>query len=281
MTDGHSHHQPPGPASGSGASTDAPGHASWAALGEELDTWATEGRTATFWWRDDDAGDATPALDRLLDLSERHNVPLGLAVIPARATEALAARIAGAAAVAVLQHGWSHANHAPSSEKQTELSDHAPAAILMSDLERGWKRLTALFGRQALPVMVPPWNRMDPTVGMRLADWGYVAVSGSGARRAGDSDAPRLQVLNVHIDMIDWHGSRGFIGDAAALDMALVHLRDRRLGQADANEPTGLMTHHLDHDAACWDFVNRLLDATTNHTAARWLSVAEALAVPQ
>ena len=280
MTDGYSQDQPPGSTRRSGSSAEAATGASWQALSAELDAWATAGRTATFWWRDDDAGDATPSLDRLLDLSGRRRVPLSLAVIPARATEALAARIAGIDMVTVLQHGWSHANHAPASEKQTELSDHAPAAALMSDLERGWKRLTTLFGQQALPVMVPPWNRMDPTVGMRLADWGYVAVSGSGARRADDAVPPRLQVLNIHIDMIDWHGSRGFAGDATALDTAIGHLRDRRLGRADPNEPTGLMTHHLDHDPACWDFVQRLLDATNSHRAVRWLSVTEALAVP-
>ena len=40
---------------------------SWADLGAELGQWAAEGREATLWWRDDDAIEPTPALDRMID----------------------------------------------------------------------------------------------------------------------------------------------------------------------------------------------------------------------
>ena len=42
----------------------------WAVLEAELDLWQAAGRTASFWWRDDDAVAATPALSRLLALPE-------------------------------------------------------------------------------------------------------------------------------------------------------------------------------------------------------------------
>ena len=94
----------------------------WPALRDELDTWAEAGRTATLWWRDDDAVEPTPALDRLLALAARHEIPLALAVIPARASTALARRIAGSGPrIAPLQHGYAHRNHAPPSEKKAEL----------------------------------------------------------------------------------------------------------------------------------------------------------------
>jgi hypothetical protein len=38
----------------------------WRRLEAELDRWGDAGRAATFWWRDDDASDATPALETLL-----------------------------------------------------------------------------------------------------------------------------------------------------------------------------------------------------------------------
>ena len=41
----------------------------WDRLSIELDAWSAAGRAAEFWWRDDDAIDTTPALDRLLSLS--------------------------------------------------------------------------------------------------------------------------------------------------------------------------------------------------------------------
>ena len=37
-------------------------------------------------------------------------------------------------------------------------------------------------------------------------------------------------------------------------------LADRRTGLADNGEPYGLLTHHLVHDAAIWDFTEKLLD---------------------
>ena len=59
-----------------------------------LATAEKDGRTIAFWWRDDDAETVTPQLERLLELAERHDLPLGLAVVPKGATEALAARLA-------------------------------------------------------------------------------------------------------------------------------------------------------------------------------------------
>ena len=55
---------------------------SWSALDEELARWRDTERAADFWWRDDDATALTPALERLLALSRRSDVPLALAVIP-------------------------------------------------------------------------------------------------------------------------------------------------------------------------------------------------------
>ena len=63
---------------------------SWRHLSEELDAWAEAGRSASLWWRDDDAVEPSPALARLLTLASARDLPLALAVIPARASEALA-----------------------------------------------------------------------------------------------------------------------------------------------------------------------------------------------
>jgi len=69
---------------GTHASTTSVGTDSgWGALEAELDIWQSAGRSASFWWRDDDAIAATPELDRLLALAQ--DAPIGLAVIPAQA----------------------------------------------------------------------------------------------------------------------------------------------------------------------------------------------------
>src|SRR5262249_26910745 len=84
----------------------------WGLLEDELGAWHREGRIASFWWRDDDAGAPTPALDRLLDLSAGAKAPLGLAVVPKWLTPELAPQLKDQENVVVLQHGYAHVNHA-------------------------------------------------------------------------------------------------------------------------------------------------------------------------
>ncbi|MEE8285948.1 MAG: polysaccharide deacetylase, partial [Gammaproteobacteria bacterium] len=93
----------------------------WQQLSAELDQWQARGRVATFWWRDDDAAAATPALERLLDLQRVRRVPLALAVIPARAGQGLASRLEHNPRIAVFQHGYAHENHAGEGERAIEL----------------------------------------------------------------------------------------------------------------------------------------------------------------
>jgi len=248
--------------------------ASWSALHDELDRWHAAGRTATLWWRDDDAMAATPALDRLLTLAGRWRVPLAIAAVPARTEAGLAARLSWEAGVAVLQHGHAHVSHAPAGARKAELGDDRPAAIVAAELRAGWRRLRKLFGARALPVLVPPWNRIAPVHAEALAALGYKGLSTFGPRC---NRAIRGVVkVNGHVDPIAWRGARGFVGEDSALAALTGHLRARRLGQADAAEPTGLLTHHLVHDAAGWAFLERLFAATAQAPAARWLTAAEA-----
>jgi len=71
--------------------------------------------------------------------------------------------------------------------------------------------------------------------------------------------------------VIDWKGSRGFVGETAALALLVGHFRARRLGNVDPDEPTGLLTHHLVHDPATWRFLEKLRDFLNKQPAARLL----------
>src|SRR5262245_19543678 len=99
----------------------------WRDLQDEAARWAEAGRAADLWWRDDDAADTGPALDRLIALQRDSGVPLALAVVPARATPALADRLAGEPGIAVVQHGYAHTNHAAAGAKKVELGLERPA----------------------------------------------------------------------------------------------------------------------------------------------------------
>jgi len=247
---------------------------SWKALRAELDRWRREGRRASFWWRDDDASAPGEALDRLVALAGKHGVPLALAVIPADMDPSLADALPRRARLQLLQHGFSHRNHAPATEKKMELGPQRPRGEVARELRAGRKRLEALFGRRFLPALVPPWNRIDPALLPRLPGLGFVGLSTFRAR-ATAAPAPGLRQVNCHIDIIDWR-ERRFAGEAAALDQAVGHLAARRRAAADPTEPTGLMTHHLAHDAAAWRFLDRFLGATATHPAARWLGARQA-----
>jgi peptidoglycan/xylan/chitin deacetylase (PgdA/CDA1 family) len=246
---------------------------SWADLDRELAAWDEAGRTATFWWRDDDATAPTPALDRLLRLAEAAAVPVALAVIPAGAEPALAAALRERPGATVLQHGYTHRNHAPPDVKKAELGPHRPRSDIAAELVRGRDRLRALFGARFRPVLVPPWNRIDPELAGTLPRLGFVALSTYGGS-AKPFAASGMAIVDTHIDIIDWKADRGFLGEARALDLAVRHLAARRRGAVARGEPTGLLTHHHVHDSGAWAFIERFLARVGAHRAARWPDAA-------
>jgi hypothetical protein len=236
----------------------------WERLESELDLWGQG--AATFWWRDDDAVAPTAALDRLLALAPQ---PLALAVIPEGLDPALADRLAGTS-VTVLQHGFAHRNHEPPDRKKAELGAARPPDVVREELRRGGEVLAAAFGPRALPVLVPPWNRISPALMVILAEAGYCGLSTHGPRPRGPHQ-PGLVQANAHVDIIDWRAGRRFIGLGAAIELTIAHLRARREGRVDGAEPTGLLTHHLVMDAEGFDFTAAFLARTARHPAVQWL----------
>lgn len=240
----------------------------WRPLHAELGRWQEAGRVADFWLRDDDATQPSAALDRLLALTGEHAIPLTLAVIPAHAEKALAERLSKGRDVDIAVHGWAHANHAREDEKRQELGEHRPLEAVLAELAEAKATVDRLFGNQALPLLVPPWNRIGRTILPSLAGLGYAALSVYGRAKP----AP-LHVINTHIDPIDWHGGRGS-RDHGELIAALVEELHWRLDTA-SSEPIGFLTHHLVHDEAVWLFLEQLFEATARQRGCRWVSVRE------
>lgn len=252
----------------------------WGALVAELDRWAAAGRGPTLWWRDDDAVSDTPALGRLLELRARHAVPLALAVIPAGADESLARRVPPDANVTVLQHGFAHRNHASTGEPKCELAGARPLWDAASELALGREHMLSLFGEAALDVLVPPWNRIDPAMIPLLPGLGFVGLSVYHARKTRNP-TPGLVLTNTHVDIIDWTGTHGYVGDDVALTAVIDHLVQRRCAAVDADEATGILTHHLAQDAGSWRFLDRFLAATSGGRIAQWVSARQAFSAAQ
>ena len=203
-------------------------------------------------------------------MSAHFEVPLALAVVPDWLDPAKWPVPMPGRNGTVLLHGRAHQNHAPAHEKKSEFPASRPITARIADIAAGWERLSGRYP-QALPVFVPPWNRHGPDLLAHLPDLGLTGISTFRSRLKKHPVRGLLQA-NTHVDIIDWRGSRSALAREVVVSAAVSHLAARRTGQVDAHEPTGVLTHHLDHDDACWQLVTELFELTTGHAAVRWLA---------
>jgi hypothetical protein len=226
---------------------------------DELDAWNAAGLTATFWWRDDDAVEPTEQLDHLFAVAQ--SVPIALAVVSGVATPKLAERLKGHRGTTVLQHGWQHTNHGGSPDDPTEYPGSRAAADVLREFQDGRERMSSLFGDLFWPVFAPPYHGFDDKFLPLLAQSGLWSISRRGPR-TGAAKTAKIFEGNVHTGVLRW-------------PRLVEHLRGRRLGTYDADEPTGLLTHHLVETSASYDLIKRIVDVIGAHKAAKWLSASE------
>jgi len=244
-------------------------------LTRELDAWIGLEARATLWWRDDDAARPCVELDRLFKLSNAHAAPCGLSVIPAETGEPLRKDVSGQHHIWVLQHGWAHRNHAEKGQGAWELGAHRPKSEIVEELRQGMRKLSQLFKDHFLPVLVPPWNRLDPDLLPYLPVMGYRGLSAS-FRHQRPVPPAGLRVADAHCDLLSWKRKPAtFAGAEKCVERIVAHLRDKRAGAVDPDEPTGVLTHHLAMDDDAWAFMDELLALIKAHPAADWISPAD------
>lgn len=224
---------------------------------------------ADIFFRDDDAGWADDHLLRLVDLFERFQMPIDLAVIPAAAHPALARELSARAQgaphrIGLHQHGWRHANHELEGRK-CEFGPSRSREQQAEDIARGRERMGELFGDLAGDLFTPPWNRCTAVTLEILAEQGFTAVSRdlSAARASGPGPITELPIT------IDWFGkhvgvrmSRHDIGRALA----------RRFGEG---RPVGIMLHHAWMDEDERIALGDLLSLLARHERVRCRGMAE------
>ncbi|WP_284180294.1 glycosyltransferase [Rhabdaerophilum sp. SD176] len=249
----------------------------WKRLDRLLESSVALGRRLSFWIRDDDATADVPALRRFLTLLENRNIPGALAVIPAGTATSLQALLVQHPRLEVLQHGYSHANHSPRGEKSAEFGGHRSLAEMEREIRLGRERLEDMFGGQALPVFVPPWNRISPAVAERLPALGLSGLSTFGT--ANTATAPsNLVVRNTHWDPIDWRGNRGLRPRVDLLTEAC-GLIEAHLARTDiALPPIGVLTHHLQHDGWIHAFLDQLVGRLKSCPQVDFLSASQVFA---
>lgn len=216
---------------------------------------ATQARneaTAVF-FRADDVAVPGRQLQRLLEMFARHNLPLGLAVVPAWLTrprwEAVSRMGASRADLWCWhQHGWQHRNHEPQGKKQ-EFGPFRSTDALSTDLDRGRRRLQAIMGNAFSPIFTPPWNRCSEITLALLQEMGYNAVSRS---RGSQPSAP--PGLAEHAVDVDLHTDR-----APSAAIGWQRLTDR-LVESLSRPVCGIMIHHQRMNEAAFCFLDRLLE---------------------
>jgi len=244
----------------------------WQALDAELDAWADAGKRAEFWWRDDDAAADDPALARLLALARDGAPPLAIAAVPAYLSDTATLRITAEAAPdwRVVQHGFAHVNHAQGGKKKIELGGNNSLTDCEDQLREGFSILAKRLGNRFLPVLVPPWNRIDPELISLLPALNFRAISTYGAHRGVG-----LGQINCHVDILNWRNGAAFLGTDEAIAIACGHLKAKRQGKADRGEATGILSHHLQHDEEAWRFLSKFFTHTARHPAVSWRAPAK------
>jgi peptidoglycan/xylan/chitin deacetylase (PgdA/CDA1 family) len=216
-------------------------------LNRELGLWRARGRTPRLWWRDDDARGVTPALERLL--ARAGELPICLAVVPDGDLAGLARRLEGEGGVTVCQHGVDHLNRRAPGAPKSETGEGESVAAIALRIAEGKARLADA----GLPPrgFVPPFNHDDPATSEAAQACGFSILS------AGDEGAQGggLRHVGTHVDILRWKGGARFKGRGRVLSELRRELERRRL-EDRPGAAIGLLTHHLEHDAAAWAFLD-------------------------
>ena len=152
-------------------------------------------------FRNDDGGWADKRLQQLTNEFIQQELPLDIAVIPdalsERSTDVISALLDAGSRVAIHQHGFSHNNHQLSG-RACEFGTDRNSKQQKDDIEKGQKKLAAVFGSQVKPVFTPPWNRCTSETAVALQSLGFQYLSRIIGSAPIESVMPELPVA------IDW-----------------------------------------------------------------------------
>jgi hypothetical protein len=205
-------------------------------------------------FRADDVAAPGRKLARLMDIFQRHRVPLCLAMVPAWLTGSRWQYLKNlgdrdSSLWCWHQHGWRHVNHEWAGKKQ-EFGLSRSRSEIKRDLLRGRRRLEDIMGQTFYPVFTPPWNRCSLIALKSLRELGYAAVSRTcGGRPATPEDLPDFC---VNVDLHTRKERDPVEGWNNLLD---------ELQQAVASEWCGIMIHHQRMNDAAFEFIDVLLEA--------------------
>jgi hypothetical protein len=183
-----------------------------------------------FWWRDDDYTKPTPFFSNLMNLREELDIPLSLAVVPF-GLDQLHSNPHFQEDVEVLQHGIAHHNWG-TDERKIEL---IKGPQTLKKLQEGYKILESFYLKSFVPVLVPPWNRIDERLIPHLQELGFKGLSSFANQYTNFNGL--LPILNTHLDVMDWKTKQMKSLDVLEHEYNdLIHIGHKFIG---------ILTHHL------------------------------------
>jgi hypothetical protein len=220
------------------------------------------GDPVDFFLRDDDGGWDDERLFALLDVVERHCLPLDLAVIPQALSPKLAWSLASRSTawdgrLALHQHGFGHRSHEADGRK----SEFGPARARQAqrrDLTEGREVLEARLPGCVQAVFTPPWNRCTEVTAELLCELGFHVLS----RHV--SEAPlKAGPLELAVS-VDWSYAKR---DRRRLTSS--ELGELAADRVRAGGPVGVNLHHAVMDGAELARLHELCGLIAQHPAAR------------
>ncbi|MFP5212418.1 MAG: polysaccharide deacetylase family protein [Acidobacteriota bacterium] len=214
---------------------------------------------STVFFRADDIGAGGRAFDELCRLFRHHDVPLGMAVVPAWLSEVRKKQLFESAPLdeplwGWHQHGWRHVNWQRAGKK-SEFGEQRPFEKQWRDIRQGLLKMQDIFGDHFLRVFTPPWNRLSVATIRILQDLEFEAASTAGPFPRGNKTA----IKNIRVQ-IDLHTRKEKDGAADFNE-----LLDEIAGIGSKREPVGLMIHHHRMTAFAFEFLDELLSAIKAH----------------
>ena len=222
-------------------------------------------------FRDDDAGWDDVALGALLDVFERHDVPVDVAVIPAALDAVLARGLcerARSARVRLHQHGYAHRNHEVEGRK-CEFGPSRSRVEVARDVAAGRLRLADTLGRDVDPVFTPPWNRCSADTAAALFDQGIRILSRDSSATA--FELPGLAEVPV---TVDWFGHR------KGARWTRPQLAERLATCVRGGGPVGVMLHHAVTDDAERAAIDELVALVARHPRAENVTIDAVATAP-
>lgn len=188
-------------------------------------------------FRADDIGVPSRRFNEMIQLFQRFQLPLALAVVPSWLTRKRYQNLRTTTGAddrlwCWHMHGRKHHNHEATGRKQ-EFGPSRDKGSILADLLNGRDRLQAILGNSFSPYFTPPWNRCSRETAVALRELGFLAISRAAGAQPAVSDL--LPDFQVNVDL-----HTGKAGDPETGVAKLL----QSLTESLAAGRCGIMLHH-------------------------------------